>query len=191
LVRLRHDAVENTWQIWSGPLIFALTIFLRGFSRFFIFFYCTGITSVSNFYAGMGKRYRDPRLRHSRRRQLLERATDLARFQADISEETREHSLRAFSKLPPFIGRDARGYWVVRDRAGLRDGRFVDRSEALRFAMLEDIGRPSVVLMIPGVVDFSAGARVKAAPTITADIAGANPATTCDRRGICKPTTFD
>jgi hypothetical protein len=27
-----EKSIENTWQIWSGPLIFALTIFLRGFS---------------------------------------------------------------------------------------------------------------------------------------------------------------
>ena len=36
------------------------------------------------------------------------------------------------------IGRNSRGNWVVRDQAGLRGGLFIDRTEALRFALFEN-----------------------------------------------------
>jgi hypothetical protein len=63
-----------------------------------------------------------------------------------------EHSVRALLKSTPLIGIDARGYWGVRDRNGLREAVFAHRSEALRFAMLEDIRNPRAVIMIPGVL---------------------------------------
>ena len=54
-----------------------------------------------------------------------------------------------------FIGTDRRGNWVVRDQAGLCGGLFVNRSEALRFAMLENGRRPQAVIMVPGILEFS------------------------------------
>jgi hypothetical protein len=66
-----------------------------------------------------------------------------------------------------FIGTDSGGNWVVRDRAGLCGGLFVDRSEALRFAMLQNGRRPQAVIMVPGILDFSiAGPRKAAAAMI-------------------------
>ena len=59
------------------------------------------------------------------------------------------------------IGRDSHGNWVVRDQAGLRGGLFIDRTEALRFALLENGRRPQAVLMVPGILelDLDRGAR--------------------------------
>lgn len=60
-----------------------------------------------------------------------------------------------------FIGRDSHGNWVVRDQAGLFGGLFVNRSEALRFAMLENGCRPQAVIMVPGILEFGISGPAK------------------------------
>ena len=58
-----------------------------------------------------------------------------------------------------FIGKNARGNWVVQDQAGARGGLFVDRAQALRFAMFENGHRPQAVVMVPGVMDLDLGRK--------------------------------
>jgi hypothetical protein len=52
------------------------------------------------------------------------------------------------------IGKDSRGNWVVQDDQGLCGGLFVDRAQALRFAMLENGSRPQAVVMVPGIFEL-------------------------------------
>ena len=52
-----------------------------------------------------------------------------------------------------FVGRNKRGNWVARDQRGLCGGLFVNRAEALRFAM-QDHGHPRAVIMVPGVLEL-------------------------------------
>jgi hypothetical protein len=52
------------------------------------------------------------------------------------------------------IGKNSRGHWVVRDQSGLRGGLFVNRAEALKFAMFENGHRPQAVVMTPGVLEL-------------------------------------
>jgi hypothetical protein len=52
------------------------------------------------------------------------------------------------------IGRNARGNWVVQDQRGLYGGLFVDRAEALRYALFENGRRPQAVIMVPGVLEL-------------------------------------
>jgi hypothetical protein len=52
------------------------------------------------------------------------------------------------------IGRNSRGNWVVRDQAGLYGGLFIDRTEALRFALFENGHRPQAVLKVPGILEL-------------------------------------
>ena len=52
------------------------------------------------------------------------------------------------------IGRDSRGNWVVQDDQGVCGGLFIDRTQALRFAMLENGNRPQAVVMVPGVFEL-------------------------------------
>jgi hypothetical protein len=47
------------------------------------------------------------------------------------------------------IGKDSRGHWVVQDQQGLCGGLFVNRAEALKFAMFENGNRPQAVIMVP------------------------------------------
>jgi len=52
------------------------------------------------------------------------------------------------------IGKNSRGNWVVQDQSGLCGGLFVDRAEAVKFAMLENGNRPQAVIMVPGVLEL-------------------------------------
>ena len=55
------------------------------------------------------------------------------------------------------IGRNSRGNWVVRDQSGLRGGLFINRAEALRFALFENGQRLQAVLMVPGTLELGFG----------------------------------
>jgi hypothetical protein len=59
------------------------------------------------------------------------------------------------------IGEDSRGNWVVQDQRGLRGGLFVDRAEALRFALFENGNRPQAVIMVPGVFELDMNRKPK------------------------------
>jgi len=52
------------------------------------------------------------------------------------------------------IGKDSRGNWVVQDQQGICGGLFVNRAEALKFAMFENGNRPQAVIMVPGVFEL-------------------------------------
>ena len=65
------------------------------------------------------------------------------------------------STTPLFlIGRDREGHWVVRDVQGLRGGLFVDRTEALKYALFENGNRPQAVVMVPEFLELD----MRAAP---------------------------
>jgi len=65
-------------------------------------------------------------------------------------------SPQSCTKLPLFrIGKDSRGHWVVQDETGLCGGLFVDRIQALKFAMFETGNRPQAIVMMPGVFELN------------------------------------
>jgi hypothetical protein len=55
------------------------------------------------------------------------------------------------------LGRDSRGHWVVQDEQHLHGGIFLDRAEALKFAMFESGGQPRAVILVPGVLELDMG----------------------------------
>jgi hypothetical protein len=69
-----------------------------------------------------------------------------------------------------YIGKDSRGNWVVQDRSGMRGGLFIDRAEALRYALFENGNRPRAVVMVPGIfeLDMSRNAGAPSPPAIDA-----------------------
>jgi hypothetical protein len=67
------------------------------------------------------------------------------------------------------IGKDSHGHWVVQDQEGLRGGLFVDRAEALKFAMFENGNRPQAVIMVPGVLELDINNTPHAAQPIRAN----------------------
>jgi hypothetical protein len=60
------------------------------------------------------------------------------------------------------IGRNSRGQWVVQDEQGTRGGLFIDRIQALRFAMFENGNRPQAVVMVPGILELDFSRRAAA-----------------------------
>ena len=75
------------------------------------------------------------------------------------------------SRLSPLfrVGKNSRGHWVVQDQQGLRGGLFVDRAEALKFAMFENGNRPQAVIMVPGGLELDLKNRQHAARHIPAN----------------------
>jgi len=62
---------------------------------------------------------------------------------------------RPCRKLPRFlVGRDSHGRWVVLDQWHLSGGLFIERAEAIRYAMFESGRRPQAVIMVPGVIEL-------------------------------------
>ena len=57
------------------------------------------------------------------------------------------------------IGKDSHGNWVAQDQQGLCGGLFVDRAEALKFAMFENGNRPQAVIMVPGILELDLNAK--------------------------------
>jgi hypothetical protein len=72
-----------------------------------------------------------------------------------------------------FIGRDSCSNWVVQDKERLCCGLFVDRAQALRFAMFENGDRPLAAIMVPGVFEPDINGRSDCGHQVKAD-AGAN-----------------
>ena len=57
------------------------------------------------------------------------------------------------------IGRDSEGHWVVQDQSGLHGGLFVNRAEALKYALFENGHRPQAVVMVPGTLELNLKGR--------------------------------
>ena len=99
----------------------------------------------------------------------------MAQIESQESQESCKSPLRPLSRSSRFfIGTDRRGNWVVRDQVGLCGGLFVNRSEALHFAMLENGRRPQAVIMVPGILEFSIDGPAKAAAANDSTGVGAN-----------------
>ena len=68
-------------------------------------------------------------------------------------------SLRS-SKPPLYrVGKNRDGHWVVQDSMGLRGGLFIDRIEAIKFAMYESGNRPQAVIMVPDTLELDMSAK--------------------------------
>ena len=71
-------------------------------------------------------------------------------------------SIESCSKLF-LVGKNSRGNWVVQDQDRLCGGLFVDRAQALRFAMFENGRHPESVIMVPGVFELDTSRKPEAA----------------------------
>jgi hypothetical protein len=61
----------------------------------------------------------------------------------------------ASAKSPLFwVGRNSHREWVVQDESGRCGGIFVDRSEAVRYALSEKGDRQHAVMMIPEIMEL-------------------------------------
>jgi hypothetical protein len=80
--------------------------------------------------------------------------------QTDESMSKGEPPSASGPTLAPFlIGKNRHGDWVVQDTSGLRGGLFVDRTQALKFAMWECGNRPQAVIMVPEGLELDMSAK--------------------------------
>jgi hypothetical protein len=66
------------------------------------------------------------------------------------------------SHLLFFVGKDSHNNWVVQDQQHRCGGLFVDRAEALRFALFENGHRPQAVIMVPGIFELDMSGNANA-----------------------------
>ena len=52
------------------------------------------------------------------------------------------------------VGQNSHGEWIVQDEGGRYGGIFVDRSEALKYALFENGHRRRAVMMISGILEL-------------------------------------
>jgi hypothetical protein len=64
-----------------------------------------------------------------------------------------------------FLGQDSRGNWVIQDEAHRCGGLFVNRAEALKFALFENGNRPQGIIPVAGVLELQMNADGAAKPT--------------------------
>ena len=69
------------------------------------------------------------------------------------------------------IGKDSHGHWVVQDQMGLHGGLFVNRTQALKFALFENGNRPQAVVMVPGLLELNMSGPPAARPAVNTNIA--------------------
>ena len=67
------------------------------------------------------------------------------------------------------VGKNSRGNWVVQDQTGLCGGMFVNRAEAVKFAMFENGNRPQAVIMVPGILELDMSRKPAASDRATDD----------------------
>jgi hypothetical protein len=79
-------------------------------------------------------------------------------------KHTEPPSLKLCANSSSFrIGRNSRGQWVVQDEKGTCGGLFIDRTQALRFAMFENGRNPQAVVMVPGILELDLNRTAQAA----------------------------
>ena len=55
------------------------------------------------------------------------------------------------------LGQDSRGRWVTQDQRHQCGGLFVNRAQALKFALFENGNRPHAVIAVPGTFELDLG----------------------------------
>jgi hypothetical protein len=56
-----------------------------------------------------------------------------------------------------FIGRNSRGHWVAQQQNGLYGGLFVNRAQALKYALFENGHHPETIVEIPREIELDMG----------------------------------
>jgi hypothetical protein len=59
-----------------------------------------------------------------------------------------------FQRSTFLLGQDSRGHWVIQDEAHRCGGLFINRAEALKFALFENGNRPQGIVPVAGVLEL-------------------------------------
>jgi hypothetical protein len=62
-----------------------------------------------------------------------------------------------------FIGKNSRGHWVAQEQNGLYGGLFVNRAQAVKYALFENGHHPETIIELPREIELDMGGKVPAA----------------------------
>ena len=62
-----------------------------------------------------------------------------------------------------FIGKNSRGHWVAQEQNGLFGGLFVNRAQAIKYALFENGHHPETIIELPREIELDMGGKVPAA----------------------------
>ena len=67
----------------------------------------------------------------------------------------------SFSSSPTivFIGKDKAGHWVVQEQNGLFGGLFVNRTEAVKYALFENGHHPEMIIELAREIELDTGGK--------------------------------
>ena len=66
-----------------------------------------------------------------------------------------------------FIGRNSRGNWVAQEQNGLYGGLFVNRAQAVKYALFENGHHPETIVEVSREIELDMGAKLAASdPTL-------------------------
>ena len=59
-----------------------------------------------------------------------------------------------------FIGKNGRGQWVAQEQNGLYGGLFVNRAQAVKYALFENGHHPETIIVLPSEIELDMGGRL-------------------------------
>ena len=67
-----------------------------------------------------------------------------------------------------FIGKNSRGNWVAQEQNGLYGGLFVNRAQAVKYALFENGHRPETIVEVSREIELDMGGRLASSDHISA-----------------------
>jgi hypothetical protein len=69
-----------------------------------------------------------------------------------------------------FIGKNSRGNWVAQEQNGLYGGLFVNRAQAVKYALFENGHHPETIIELPREIELDMGGNLPASDPVPAAI---------------------
>jgi hypothetical protein len=67
-----------------------------------------------------------------------------------------------------FIGRNSRGNWVAQEQNGLYGGLFVNRAQAVKYALFENGHHPETIIELPREIELDMGSKLPSSEHLAA-----------------------
>jgi hypothetical protein len=67
----------------------------------------------------------------------------------------------SFGSTVVFIGKNHRGQWVAQEQNGLYGGLFVNRAEAIKYALLENGHHPETIIELSRAIELDMGVNAE------------------------------
>jgi hypothetical protein len=83
-----------------------------------------------------------------------------------------------------FIGRNGRGNWVVQQQNGLYGGLFVNRAQAIRYALFENGHHPETIVELKRAIELDMSAQVSAKVSVELPSSAHLPAAAAPSRRV-------